>query len=102
MQKQNLENHLENQNHEANPVDVEPVARFVARLVSRDDVQRASLLLQVEKVDGETAANENWRTADWRGWRHFAVYFAKKYPGYTLFLPVAAGLYLMLLFKFFA
>lgn len=81
---------------ERESVHVDAVVNMVSRIVSRDDVQRASLLIEVEKV-GALKEEKN----DWHGWRHFAVYFAKQYPKYTIAIPFAIALYAFVIIQFF-
>lgn len=73
----------ETQNHQ------NPVTALVARFVARDAAECAALIRHAQQNDRA-----------WRGWRHFAVYFAEAWPTHTLALPFVLFAYVALITKF--
>jgi hypothetical protein len=77
---------------------INPIANTLAHIVERDDVQRASLLIEVEK---RHQSGQPWQGDDgevinsFRGinWRQFWIQFATEHPWLTAFAPVAVVLY---------
>lgn len=84
-----------NTEHQQNPVAV-----IVSRIVERDDIERARLVVEIER--SRAAGSEGWQdAADTRengiDWRRFWINFSEKYPGASAFAPFALGMYVYLL-----
>lgn len=71
------------------------VVDLVARLVERGDTERAELVAEVARR--REAGEDPATTQEGFDFRRFAIDFAQRYPGYTAFAPVAAGMYVYLL-----
>lgn len=79
-----------------------PVAVIVSRIIERDDVERARLIIEIER--SRAAGGDGWQNDEEvreRGmdWRRFWINFSDKYPGAAAFAPVAVVCYLVLLYQ---
>lgn len=78
------------------PVQIDPILSIVARIVERDDVRRASLLIEVEKAEQEGRKIDHSSGFDWH---KFWIHFASQNPRLILFMPIAIVLYLMIFYQ---
>lgn len=77
-----------------NPIQLDPIVQTVARIVERDDVQRARLVIEVEKCH---ATEQPFQQLPPWSWRQFCIQFAREYPRLILLAPVAVLLYVLVI-----
>lgn len=77
-----------------NPIPLDPVVQVVSRIVERDDVQRARIVIEVEKC--HSTEHPFQQVSPWN-WRQFWIQFAREYPRLILLAPVAALLYVLVI-----
>lgn len=79
-----------------------PVAVIVSRIIERDDVERAKLVIEIER--SRAAGGGGWQDdADVRengiDWRRFWIAFAAQHPGAAALAPVAVVLYFVVILQ---
>lgn len=79
-----------------------PVAVIVSRIIERDDVERAKLVIEIERSraggGGGWQDNEEVRENGFN-WRRFWVNFAREHPLVMASAPVSAALYITLILQ---
>lgn len=79
-----------------------PVAVIVSRILERDDVERARLVVEIER--SRAAGGGGWQDdADVResgiDWRRFWVNFATEYPAVAALAPAAVVCYAVVIYQ---
>ncbi len=85
-----------------NQQEQNPVAVIVSRIVERDDIRRAKLIIEIERsieAGGDGWQNNDEIDAEGMNWRRFWINFSEKYPGAAAFAPVAVACYLFLIYQ---
>lgn len=77
-----------------NPIPLDPIVQTVARIVERDDVQRARLVIEVEKCHSSEQPFQ--QVPPW-SWRQFCIQFSREYPRLVLLAPFAVLAYLFVI-----
>lgn len=79
-----------------------PVAAIVGRIVERDDIERARIVVEIER--SRAAGNAGWQDdADARenglNWRQFWINFASEHPGVAALAPLAVVCYAVVIYQ---